>query len=238
MIGSPMKMKNELAWGRNETFRPPWTQDQIRNLVRRDAHMLDSRVPFTQALILSARVPGYATDIGAASFALRWDLQVGTGGGLIRYRIDAGGTQRLSLPAEQCGVALVCEAMPGIAYASPDQPIDAGAFMADGTAEGGGATYTTRFSVGAGATALLTPPIGAVAFRVLAIPGGANDAFTASTLYQTLGHEEVVEEYAGDFIAPIRYMPFPFSPQADLLRVNNTANGDTATAYLEWSIDL
>lgn len=233
-----MQMKNEQQWGRTQIMAPPWQAGEIRTLVERPCASLVQRIPKTQSLLLTGRAPVNQSESTGPVFAMRWVVTLGTGGADIRYVLDLGGTIRLCAPGEQLRVSVLCEAQPGVTFESPSRALSVAAILADGTVDGAGPTYTTYFSVAANGTSQLLPPAGAIGFRVLGIPGAADDPYTASTIYETGTPIATYEEYTGDFLLPIRYVPMPFNSQCQWLTINNAANGAAASGYIEWEIDL
>lgn len=230
---------NPMQWGVTKRIEAAeWQEDVPINILSLDKASSNWRIPYTQALVLSAKVPG---DIGGL-FALRWQLQFGAGGGYATFLIDAEASQLITLPAEQLRVSLMAQQLVSVGVTSdfqkPNQPIEATAFFSDGTTATDPPTFTQGFVVAANQTATVTPPVGATAFRIAGDPN-SNSPYAATTFYEAVAPGVgAIDIFGGDFLEDIRYASMPFNGQAFALNINNSANGSTIVGYVEWTIDL
>ena len=102
----PLLKANPMQWGRAETFNPPWTENESRPLLSIDNmnNPGNRRVPKVQNLVLI--LTGFTEAQQDSVF--RWVIEFGAGGGKTTIRVDAAGTQQLSLSAETMRVSLQC----------------------------------------------------------------------------------------------------------------------------------
>lgn len=231
--------QNPLTWGQFKPIPPTaWQENTPVGLINLPAD--ENVVPYTQALALDANVP---LDIGG-TFALRWLLTIGAGGASVTYKIDAGGLQQLCVPASQLRVSLVAE-NPGVqntenplTFVRPDKVIEASAFFADGTTSTEPPSFTQYFSIGAGNTLFLPPPVGASNWRLMGDPTAGVGPFDATTEYKVLTWgAQTVDQWTGAQVYAIRSADILFPSIATKIQVAN--NGATAiTGWIEWGLDL
>ncbi len=174
-------------FGQAKTFKPPWTENEVRRLAFRDATAVDD-LPLTKNVTLSLQ-----NNNQAGVFAFRWQITFGVGGGKTVFEIDANGSQQISLSADTLEIALKCSGLyaPGSplksqAFGSPVGDVRGVAFLTQTSTATNQPTLTQLVEMPAGpvAGASLLAPTFASGVRICGeSDAGAANPFLANKTY-------------------------------------------------------
>ncbi len=250
-------MFKPLQWGQVRQIQPgEWQQNKPLTIVERTAeysgdsiHVAGVKNPVVKNVTLGVNYPPEVT----GTFALRWKVRFGVGGGSDEFLIDANDLQQMSMSADQMTLSLVSTYV-GVTdavgapigtpygYSNPaNGPIFATAYLAEGQTSTDAPTFTQLFATTAsgGSARTLDVPIPkfASAFRILGQPGTLISPFTADVTYTLRAPSGTLDVYQGDEIFGVRLAPIG-TGIANFLTIDNANAAQAAIGAIEWSLDL
>lgn len=231
-------------WGSTRSYGGPWVAGQERTvLIKPPYKAVDQRghthycVPQTQSILLVSDIREISNF--ADSFAFRWVLKLGNGGGSTRVVIDALNTQQIAVAAENIEIAIMVEAAsptPGFGFASPVGIWHGAVAISDGNIASGQATYTVTYVVEAGAASVPYPiPEMATSFR---LAGAHNNTSPFVPEFKIGCLEPLLQvDWLGDGFNPYSadFVPIPGSSHGFAL---SNSGAETIYAVIQWGLDL
>lgn len=253
-------MFKPLQWGQTrKILANQWQKDLLFTVVERTAeysgdaiHVEGVKNPFVKNLTLGVSNPNSEL-IG--TFALRWKIAFGVGGGEESFFVDANDLQQMSLSADQLRVSIASTYV-GIVdgknqplgipfnYSNPTRDFDVSAFYAEGMTSTDPPTLTQQFKLDtAGApsgldTVLVPIPKFVSTFRLLGNPALPTSPFTANQTYEIISPAStILDGYTGDKIFDVRLAPIP-TGLGSFLFIQNNDGANQTTGSIEWGLDL
>lgn len=254
-----MRAFKQFEWGQTRIIKEnEWQQNKPLSLVTKDPEFTDgykgNERPFTKNVTLAAtQDPGMG-----GTFALRWLVQFGVGGGQSSFYIDANSLQQFTISADMMRISLVSQYVgvtndkgaplgTDFGYSNPaGGNVEASVFYAEGTTSTDPPTLTQKFQIPVLANTITVPaPNFASTFRILGLNptdnhGSANlgTPFTSNVYYELLDNlGNVIDSYLGDELYGIRLAPIP-TGEAQSLRITGTDGANPTSGSIEWELDL